>query len=720
MNSKISVIIPAYNTEEYIENCIQSVINQTYQDYEIIVVNDGSTDRTLEKIKNCQKKNDKIKIIDIKNHGQGYARNKALKQAEGDYVLFLDSDDFIEPVTLQVCIKRIEEDQSDLVVFDWKEYLYNKEKYRYVNKDKFFNRRTLEGEEIAELFKIKHYFTVNKLYAKRFLLENNIWYGEGHIYEDNPFWVKVVIYAKKVSLIHSPLYNVGIAKVSTTRSNLNTNKHSEDYIEAIRKIINTIQENPDMNYDYLYNYIMKKFNLYYRRRVPRKYHKQFIYDFVEVMSDMVPLKNENIKNTLIRTGCKYNLFKEKKKFQFYIVYQLFVIKRKLKEIKKKYSNKYRRLKRKAKTFFKILKNEPSTFNGREYKKARQEELGTTILFMGFDNKYTGNSRYLFEEMQKCKTEDIYFVTESDEIDEKYKILPESQEMYEKLYHAKIVIFESWTPTKYKKKEGQVWIQLWHGTPLKKMLFDSEEKEIIENSPKHKIQKYNDIKKWDYLLVDNPNITPYFKTSFLIDEQKILNYGYPRVRYLLENKENAELKNKIKEKAGLAKNKKIVVYLPTWRDYNYGKQEEDFDRDYMLNSNKLKAEINDDDYIIVEKNHVYLRGNDENTIQNVTIETQELLLIADYLITDYSSVMFDAFAIDLPVLIFANDYTKYSKSRGVYEDMWEELKPFVSENEKDLAIMLKQYQINENYKKIKEKYAYKNNNKDQLDDFIKKL
>lgn len=719
MNSKVSVIIPAYNTEEYIGNCIQSVIDQTYQEYEIIVVNDGSTDSTLEKVKECQKKCDKIKIIDIENHGQGYARNKALKEAKGDYVLFLDSDDFIEPVTLQVCIKRIKEDQSDLVVFDWKEYWYNTEKYRYANSDKFFNRRILENEEVAELFKIRHYFSVNKLYAKKFLLENKIFYGEGHIYEDNPFWVKVVINAKKVSLIHSPLYNVGIAKVSTTRSNLDTNKHAEDYIEAIKKIIDIIQKRPDICYDSLYNYIMKKFNLYYRKRVPKKYHKKFIYDFVEVMSNMVPLKNLNIKNTLIRTGCKYNIFKDKKKFQFYIEYQLFVVKRKLKEICKKYVSKYKRLKRKVKTFFKILKNAPSTFNGQAYKKALQEELDQTILFMGFDYKYTGNSRYLFEQILKKRSNDIYFVTESDEVEEAYKILPESQEMYEKLYHAKVVVFESWIPRRYRKREGQIWLQLWHGTPLKKMLFDSEEKEIIEKSPKHKIQKYNDIKKWDYLLADNPNIDSYFQTSFLMNKQKILNYGYPRVKYLIENRNNQELKDKIRQKAGIGTDQKVILYLPTWRDYNYGKQE-DFDYEYILNSEKLKKEINDDNYIIIEKNHVYLKENAEIEIHNMDIETQELLLIANYLITDYSSVMFDAFAIDLPILILANDYEKYKKARGVYEDIWQDLKPFITENEQDLAAMLKQYKLDENYRKIKEKYSYKNVNQNELDDFVIKL
>ena len=89
-NKKVSVIIPAYNTELYVENCIESVERQTYKNIEIIVVNDGSTDKTLDRVNRCISKYNNIRLINIDNHGQGYARNIALKQSTGDYILFLD------------------------------------------------------------------------------------------------------------------------------------------------------------------------------------------------------------------------------------------------------------------------------------------------------------------------------------------------------------------------------------------------------------------------------------------------------------------------------------------------------------------------------------------------------------------------------------------------------------------------------------------------------
>ena len=262
------------------------------------------------------------------------------------------------------------------------------------------------------------------------------------------------------------------------------------------------------------------------------------------------------------------------------------------------------------------------------------------------------------------------------------------------------------------------MQLWHGTPIKKMLFDSEESEIIEKNTKHKIQKHNDIQRWDYLLSDNPTINDYFRSSFLIDKCKIINFGYPRVKYLIDNKDNEMLKQEIRNKVGVDKNKKIVLYLPTWRDYNYGKSEENFDRNYILDTKALKEKLGND-YEIIEKNHTYLQGNDEKVMHNTNIETQELLLISDYLITDYSSVMFDGFAIDIPVLVFANDYEKYQKSRGVYEDVWADLKYYVSETVDELSKSIQNYDW-KYYKDLKEKYAYKNIYDKELDDFIEEL
>ena len=357
------------------------------------------------------------------------------------------------------------------------------------------------------------------------------------------------------------------------------------------------------------------------------------------------------------------------------------------------------------------------YNLTAYKKSIQENKEKkAILFMGFDYRYTGNSRYLFEELLKRKTEDLYFVTTDEKENKKYRIEPESKEMYEIFYQSKIIVFETWTEKTWIKSKDTVWIQLWHGSPLKRMLLDSDEAEIAKVNPWHQIEKVIEINKWDYFLIDNKNIYPYFKSSYLLEESKVLAYGYPRVKYLVENKDNKQLKQEIKRKAGIPEDKKVILYLPTWRDYNYGRSEDEIDYNYFPDMNKIKNVVGDD-YVIVSKNHVFLNNKNKDSITNVATETQELLLVGDYLISDYSSVIFDAFAIDLPVVLLANDFGRYQKSRGVYDTIWKDLVPFARYNEEDLAKLILNYDINSaEYKNVKEKFSYSNNG-ENLTDFI---
>ena len=114
----VSVIIPVYNTEEYVYNTIESIRNQTLKNIEIIIINDGSTDNSLEIINGCSKNDERIKVYSQKNAGQSAARNVGIKIAKGKYLYFMDSDDFLEKDALLDCYKISEENELDFVTFD--------------------------------------------------------------------------------------------------------------------------------------------------------------------------------------------------------------------------------------------------------------------------------------------------------------------------------------------------------------------------------------------------------------------------------------------------------------------------------------------------------------------------------------------------------------------------------------------------------------------------
>ncbi len=138
--NKISVVVPAYNAEKKIENCIQSILNQTYDNLEIVVVNDGSTDGTLDILKGLFNKDSRIKIVDIKNGGVSHARNTGIDNATGDYITFVDSDDTIEPGMYEYLINLIDKYGVDIAHCS------------YANIDKYGNRRVVgdTGREILQ------------------------------------------------------------------------------------------------------------------------------------------------------------------------------------------------------------------------------------------------------------------------------------------------------------------------------------------------------------------------------------------------------------------------------------------------------------------------------------------------------------------------------------------------------------------------------------------
>ena len=698
----VSVIIPVYNVENYVGECLNSVLNQTYKNIEIILVNDGSQDRTALKVKEYANKYDNIKFIEIENHGQGYARNLALEQAKGEYIMFMDSDDFIDPVTIEESVKLMEKDNADVVAYDWKYFHHKNKKYIYRHADTMYFEKCLEGDDKYKILDIGAYFTVNKLYRKSLLIDNNIRYMEKYIYEDVPFWVEIAIHAKKISIIQKPYYNVRIGTISSTRSNRNTDFHYKSFITSVTETLNIIRNSniPQEKFTPYFKYVIVRFQIYRKERVPKELRKIMTKEFISLMKDTKI--NYNIGNKVTKLCYKLDVFKKQK----YLTFNLIIF---AKDTLKKARSKFAKIKGKLRG---VLRKAKAILKKNSTSNIEIQLKDNVVLFMGFDYRYTGNSRYLFEKLISKQPENmsVFFVTENKEVSDKYRIEPRSNEFRYVYNNAKVVIFESWVSPSLVKKPNTIWLQLWHGTPLKKMLFDSNEKEIMLKNKKHKINKYMDINRWNYLLADCFEAQKYFHSSFMIPESKILTIGYPRVKYLIDNIDNQKLKKQIKQEYNIPEDKIIVSYLPTWRDYNYSGTNEDFN--YLVDVNTLQDKLGDK-YKVIFKDHSFFSKDDKL----LTLETQELLLISDYLITDYSSVMFDAFAIDLKTILYCNDYDKYQESRGIYEPMWEDLKSLSVDNMEDLVDNITNYKFNDQMKLNKQKYSYQNNSNKYLDDMI---
>ena len=195
---KYSIIIPVYNVEKYIKKCLDSVFNQTYKDYEVIVVNDGTKDNSMDIVKDYD-----VIVINQKNQGLSAARNNGLKKAKGEYILFLDSDDYIEKDLLKELDKSIS-NKPDVVRFQIQEVY--EDKINKFEEEPFSNKNGVEAFSIIS----KYHFVENAwtyLYRKKYLQDNNFTFKEATIHEDFGLIPLVIIKAKIVNSISYIGYN---------------------------------------------------------------------------------------------------------------------------------------------------------------------------------------------------------------------------------------------------------------------------------------------------------------------------------------------------------------------------------------------------------------------------------------------------------------------------------------------------------------------------------
>lgn len=219
---KVSVIIPIYNTEIYLKQCLDSVINQTFKDFECICINDGSTDNSLSILKEYISKDTRFKLIDKKNEGVSVARNTGIQNASAKYILFVDSDDWITKNHIEVLYDTIEKYDCDLVSSD--AYFYdNQTKKTYLKRpqNEFFNRIITSTETKKKLLALGNIWgSWGKIYKKEFLTKNDILFRKC-VMEDILFIYEVILASKSIMFIDKLLYFYRKNIINSATSNNN-------------------------------------------------------------------------------------------------------------------------------------------------------------------------------------------------------------------------------------------------------------------------------------------------------------------------------------------------------------------------------------------------------------------------------------------------------------------------------------------------------------------
>jgi glycosyltransferase involved in cell wall biosynthesis len=260
----ISIIIPVYNTEKYLAKCLENVINQTYKNIEIVVVNDGSSDNSIKIINEFREKDTRFILIEQSNHGISNARNSGIKASKGEYIVFIDSDDWVDLEMCEQLVNAINEHEVDIVFCSYlREFRNGFNKPRYIlDKERIFDknestdlRLRLFGLFEKDLKDPSHADTLGTIYSKLYrtniIKDNNLEFIDLNLIgsaEDVIFNISYFKYVSSAYYIHQCLYHY--RKINETSTTTNYRPQLFEQWQSLFRIINSKIESEQLNDNY--------------------------------------------------------------------------------------------------------------------------------------------------------------------------------------------------------------------------------------------------------------------------------------------------------------------------------------------------------------------------------------------------------------------------------------------------------------------------------------
>ena len=243
----ISVIVPVYNVEKYLKQCLDSILVQTFSNIEIICVNDGSTDNSRKILEEYKNRDSRIKIVDKKNGGLSSARNAGMKVAVGEFISFIDSDDWIEPTMLEKLYESMTTHNTDITICAVHQFDEQKQKNDDSNKyytleyfDESFDNCAFSYVDVRPFIMDVCVMAWNKLYRRSHIDECQAEFPDGLIFEDGPFFFSIFFKTKRVSIVRDFLYNYRINRTGSIIQK--AGKKFLDVIDVVELMFNSVKQ----------------------------------------------------------------------------------------------------------------------------------------------------------------------------------------------------------------------------------------------------------------------------------------------------------------------------------------------------------------------------------------------------------------------------------------------------------------------------------------------
>ena len=690
MKNKYSILIPVYDAEEHLYELWESIVRQSFSGpFECIFLDDGSIDGSieiLEELINSYEGKISFKIIsDGENKKQGYRRNQGIQIATGELIIFLDSDDTLNTETLRICYEKYKKNKNvDVIAFN---YIFMEEDsegrliYKntgYANYSRAVNHRLL-NEECEDLLSHHTYFTVNKAYRRKFLIENNIKYGVGYYYEDFEFYTHVAVAAKVVEVLPQILYNVRLQKNSTTKINLNDSKHMDDSFIAICKSLKHLKNSRSEfgNYNAIKYFLHR--TLYYS--VERSnFGKVEIIRHLEKLIKEIKTQNIDIKypkvyiSNLFYIFFKIQLFQYEKTKLMFNAYLLHLSEpKKLKEIVSEHKKNQRKYKTRIKRVVKL--EQPSYYSIEKIRRLcrlpietkKSEKYNEDFLLIDIDgfsyaSKYYNYVVHLIQnkgkidflkgkKIQICFTPtETYNLLENPYLSE-YMVSLTSEEKKAKKYNT-IVTDKQVVEINLCKNI----IMLNVEQPILKVGYDKWEKHVVT----YNFYKETTLSQTMSTQLISGHNTSYNKLIYL--ENFFLNYM---------QKNSYEIRKNKRLELNINNSKKIILIDVV---------EMEFDIDMFYQN------ISSDDYILIVKDDIWNRHAIEFE-KTITLKTerefQDMLPAADIYVTDYSGNYYLAKECVKESFLMIKNVNRYD----IYEDVIKNEKNNIIYDELDLISIL---------------------------------
>ena len=677
---KISVIIPFSHYPHYLKECLESLKTSAFQDFETLLVVDKEHDCIDDVIKEYSF----VRVIESQVHGCAACRNVGMQYAMGEYIYFLDADDYVLENNLGLLavhahgedivygaisntwnnkanyLEKIANQEIDPEDLEEKQRLHEEkvDAYRLKNPDESEHRLQSVYYLLRVKKGIRSITALGILFKTTFIRQNGFTFDENYrYYSDMTFLCPVLDRLTSQVRVEDAIY---VKRKHNDPINYPalSQEESDDRFEERCKAVETtrslIDENGIVRY-YLDFKLIHFFTRSMSKRLRRSQDERWRNEYFTMIIPYIEKCRPDVLDELSRNNAKM--------VRALLNHDLKGVQKQVRWVLGK------------KKFKTMLKNKNTAYKLAYFHRyLKQPVKENVILFETFMAKnYSDSPKYIYEYIAQNhpEYECVWAINDGAKIPYGAKTVKRFSFQYAYyLAVSKYLVFNVRPPLWYRKREEQVFLETWHGTPLKRLVFDQEE--VTSASPKYKQQFYRQRKDWDFLVSANPFSTKTFRSCFLY-EGEMLEYGYPRNDILYwPNKD--EIAQQLKEKLGIPKDKKTILYAPTWRDdQHYGSGQYKFELALDL---KLMKERLQDDYVVLLRTHHYISDHiDVSGLGDFVInlssydDISEIYLISDICITDYSSVFFDYANLKRPILFYTYDFDKYKNQlRGFYIDM----------------------------------------------------